>query len=1091
MKWIKILGFLIPFLSLFFPLISFSRDTDIYMASGEGVQPNILIIFDNSASMNDEIPTRQYNKDTTYPGSALRDKVYRYSSGNWVLFGPTADQSDIEDIPAACTTARDTLINYNFATGVYTALNNGICNRNRRDLRTGNYVNYMSSGGDIPRTKLNIAKDTVKDLIDTVGDAKMGIMLFNANVTDNSPHGKGWAWSGNNSHGGYIPSGGGVESLTGSKRTTLKNIVTNITANTFTPLAETLYEAGLYFKGAASYFNNGVSYVGLSPIEYSCQKNYVIIMTDGNPTRDDGYSPYDNTPEDPPEPTNPSSYDYLHPKEHNHILKRVVGDRDGDKQEPGMENEVIYDQITETITGQDWWGTDYLDDVAKYLHDTDLRGDLTGTQNIITYTIGFKIVPQHNLLGRTADADHGGGKYYVANDAAELADAFQHIVGEIMEQTSSFVAPIVPVSRMEKTTAGDKLYLALFQPYQNKMWSGNIKRFGVVQSGPNIGQLIDINNSLSLESDGQIKNSATSHWPTDVPDGRDVEKGGVGKKLKNRSSARNIYTYLGASDLTADSNKFNTTNITRMMLGVLTDDERDNIVKFVHGYDVYYENESDPKGPTVKRDWILGSFIHSRPIVIHYGEFQPSYIFAGANDGMLHAFNDDSGEEEWAFIPPNLLKELQALHADVNATFVDGSPKAYIVRNSDGSMNRAILIFGQRRGGNRYYALDVTTPSSPQYLWEINPDATGSPYAEIGTTDPVTGRTGQTWSYPNIGKIACQGGAPHCIGGERWVAFINGGYDTNQDNNPVTTADSMGRAVYVVDVLDGSLVRRFSYSDPGYSTMTYSIPSDVARVDTDGDGKINRLYVGDMGGRMWRFDISDPDPVNWTGRIIFESNPGNDSTTGRKIFYPPDVTLERGDYEMLIFGTGDREHPQEEAVINRLYVVKDKNLIGTILNENNLYDLTVDELQTDITEARRNEILSQLNAAYGWLIKLGTGEKSLSTPIVFYKTAYFTTFSPLGGGDPCYATFGTARMYALDYRTGNAVFNLDLSNDIGGIKLRRSDRSEIIGTAIPSGVIITFVQGTGVAYTGVGGGVDMPPLPITKSLVPISWRIVF
>src|SRR4030042_3236632 len=185
--------------------------------------------------------------------------------------------------------------------------------------------------------------------------------------------------------------------------------------------------------------------------------------------------------------------------------------------------------------------------------------------------------------------------------------------------------------------------------------------------------------------------------------------------------------------------------------------------------------------------------MHSILLVLHYGETEPSYIFAGANDGMFHAFNDDSGEEEWAFVPPNLLNSLQALHADVNATFVDGSPKAFIVRNSDGSMNQAILIFGQRRGGNRYYALDVTTPSSPQYLWEINPDPTGSSYSEMG-------QLGQSWSTPNIGKIACQSGAPHCVSGERWVAFIGGGYDTNQDNNPVTTSDSRGRAVYVIDV---------------------------------------------------------------------------------------------------------------------------------------------------------------------------------------------------------------------------------------------------------------------------------------------------
>ena len=79
--------------------------------------------------------------------------------------------------------------------------------------------------------------------------------------------------------------------------------------------------------------------------------------------------------------------------------------------------------------------------------------------------------------------------------------------------------------------------------------------------------------------------------------------------------------------------------------------------------------------------------------------------------------------------------------------------------------------------------------------------------------------------------------------------------------------------------------------------MTYSIPSDISRVDTNGDGKIDRLYVGDMGGRLWRFDVGDPDPANWTGKIIFKSNTG--SSDRRKIFYPPDVVLEGEEWSEL------------------------------------------------------------------------------------------------------------------------------------------------------------------------------------------------
>ena len=1115
-------------------MVLLAKDTDIYMATGEGVQPNILIILDSSVSMDDDIPTRQYVKTTVYPGTYLTNKVYKSSSGSWVLFGANADQSDIDDLPLLCTTARTALTNNDFATGVNTALNSShtSCNQNSKNLRMGNYQNYMASGGDLNRKKIDIAKDTLIDLLDSVGDVKVGVMVFNSIVNDNSGHG----FMGQNAHGGKVISQ--IKSLTLAEThpgtgavTTHKEVLKYwlrkgthdqcedendpshfICPDSYTPLAETLYEAGIYFKGGVNpptdnhgYFNSTQTYT--SPIEYSCQKNYVIYMTDGDPTLDDGYRPGDS-----------ESGQGTDEEAHHHIFWTAITDLDGDGKEPlcrttdtGCTNP---NRVHYIVYGSDMGGTDWLDDVAKYLHDTDLRSDLTGTQNVNTYTIGFATTPQHDLLGRAADATHGGGEYYTAKDAAELADAFQTIVGKIMEQTTSFVAPIVPVSRMEKETAGDRLYLALFQPSSEKAWSGNIKKFGVVQSGANLGQIIDGNNAAALDSYGQILDSATSYWqsglPGDIPDGSDVEKGGVGAILKARATSRNIYTYKGTfTDLTNAANLFDTTHITKESLGVATDEAKNSLVNFLRGLDAY---DADGDGNTTeKRDWILGSFLHSRPLIIHYGleADSQSVIFAGSNDGMLHAFNDSDGSELWGFVPPNMLGSLQGMLADVNTVLVDGSAKAYISRNSDGTIAKAILIFGERRGGNRYYALDITTPSTPLFLWEIGTDG------RVYLTNPRDLTTeyqqmGQTWSSPNVGKVDCQEGSTHCVNvsatthkGERWVAFISAGYDTNQDNNPVVVSDTLGRAVYVVDVLDGFLVKRFSVVEyPAGSTypMLYSIPSDIARVDTDGDGKVNTLYVGDMGGQMWRFNVEDPNPDNWTGRIIFQSNPGcsPDTSTGRKIFYPPDVTLETssaGNYEMLIFGTGDREHPDEEGIINRIYALKDKSAIETmpILTECNLYDVTTGELQAEgTTQERKEQIQTQINTAYGWLIKLGTGEKSLAVPVVFFKVAYLTTFSPTATGDPCQAGFGTARMYGLSYTNGNAVFaNFDLTGDPGGTILRASDRSEVIGTAIPSGVIVTFIRGTAVAYTGVGGGVDMPRLSSTRSLVPVNWKIVF
>jgi len=1020
MKSIKTLFFMVAALCLLLATNSFAHDSDLYMASGQGVEANILIIFDNSGSMNDQIQAYFYDPLTTYDpmvvSQAYRDRVYyRVSGGGWNLFANSIGN-------VACSSARTALTN----NGHYEGNTNSSCSSNNRTLRTGNYRNYLASiGGSEYLTKLTIAKRVINDFLDTVNGVRLGVMVFNRAVN-------------NDSEGGRLQST--IKSLTDANRSQLKTDINNIVAETWTPLAETLYEAGLYFKGGSSYFNPGVVYT--SPIQFYCQRNYVILITDGDSTRD-----------------------------RNSILSTAIKDQDGDGREPGGANEVHY-----IVDGQDMLGTDYLDDVAKFLYETDLSSSYEGQQNIITYTIGFTVQSQHNLLGRTAEKGHG--RYFYSGNAQELADAFQDIVNEILEKSTSFVAPLVPVSRLERTTAGDKLYLALFQPVNGGMWSGNIKKFGVAQennvlSGTSMGDMIDANDAAALDKDGQILPTAKSFWTTLNMDGGDVEKGGVGEALRNRSSLRKIYTYLGSNvNLSNSTNAFTEANITPDRLGLGADNAaRDKLVRFVHGYDSYDDNGNG--NTTEKRDWMLGSFLHSRPLIIHY-ETQ-SVIFAGSNDGMLHAFDDSDGSELWAFIPPNLFDKLQALHADVIESFVDGSPKAYISYDSSGQINKAILIFGQRRGGNHYCALDITDPLLPKYLWEMSPDI--ADYAELG----------QTWSAPMVGKIAY--GA-----GEKWVAFIGGGYDANQDNDPIIASDLKGRAIYVVDVLDGSLVWRYSCVEN--PEMAYSIPSDIQKVDTNGDGKIDRLYVGDMGGQIWRFDIGDPAPDNWTGKIIFKSNIG--SSEKRKIFYPPDVTLEKdsGNHEMLFFGTGDREHPKESANIDRLYAVKDKNP-STNLTENDLVDVTQDLLQDPGTdETSKSTILDSLNTKEGWYIKLdqNPGEKVLSSPVVYYGVVYYTSFAPNFGtvSDPCFVGEGTGRLYPLRYKTGNAVFNLDGSLD-GTIS--RGDRSAIIGTGIPSGVIITFIEGKAVAYVGVGGPggprIPKPKLLSDKSLVSVYWRIVF
>jgi type IV pilus assembly protein PilY1 len=426
---------------------------------------------------------------------------------------------------------------------------------------------------------------------------------------------------------------------------------------------------------------------------------------------------------------------------------------------------------------------------------------------------------------------------------------------------------------------------------------------------------------------------------------------------------------------------------------------------------------------------------------------------------MLHAFDDETGDELWGFIPPDLLGRLKDLTGEAVEYYVDGSPRAYVIdQNEDGIIessggDRVILACGERRGGDHYFALDVTSPQSPQLLWRIGPEPELGDFSEIG----------QSWSTPMVGRISHGNG-------ERAVFFIGGGYDENQDNGPGARPDSYGRAIYVVDAETGDLVWRYSYTDN--PLMAYSIPSDIARVDTTGDGYIDRLYVGDMGGKMWRFDIGSQSPDNWTGKLLF------DSGGHRKIFYPPDVCLENGAeyYEMIFFGTGDRADPRDTTVPNGIYAVKDKN--GPTLMEGDLQDVT-------------DTLLADFDTENGWYIRLDQhpGEKVLSPPVVYFGTAYFTSFIPDSEefDDPCYIGQGRARLYALGYKTGNPMFDLDGLGEVLDI----DDRSAEIGVGTPSGVVIAIFDEVAKGYVGVGGGIHRPPVSNRSTLIPMWWREVF
>jgi type IV pilus assembly protein PilY1 len=1046
-------------------------DISIYGTQSVSIPPNVLIIFDTSGSMDEALPgpTVTYDPGTTYSGSYTNAAVYRkekvtsHHHSYWVYNLLISDYHNLN-----CPASKSDLENKGYTShGVYMDYHSHTyecASHSHGTLYLGNWLNYDSGPQTSPTSKIDVAKSVITQLIDKTSNVHFGLMRFNTNNSGKQ--------------GGKLLAGCGDED-----NDTLKNTINALQPNGYTPLAETLAEAGLYFAGKKSWYQDQDSndystdcdkngegckqYTSPITADLPCQKNYVIIMTDGEPT-------YDGDADD-----------FLHTinklADTPYINNLAIGDYDHDGNDPGD-----YSQS----------GSDYLDDVAKFLHDNDLRSDV-GTegssfekQNIVTYTIGF--ATDQPLLQETAE--NGGGKYYTANSISGLSAAFDEILSEIADVSGVFVSPVVPVSRMNGTYAGNSLYVGFFKPTEDGRWAGNIKKYGIDVHG----DIVDAGDRPATETNGEIIENAQSYWST-LPDGPDVLSGGIGEVLQNQET-RHLYTYIesppsGASaseNLIASINAFSTANseILPDTLDVNDSTQKDNVINDIYG---------------AGREWVMGDILHSKPAVVYYDtnnsdsldEGDDAMIFAGGNDGIMHCFKDSDGSEVWGFIPPDLLSGLKDL-SDPNVTtheyFVDGSPKVY----DEGIAGRKIIFFGERRGGSHYWALDVTDYNAPKYLYQIgstflsNTDGDGN-----GTLDGQEGGVasedqtilGQSWSEPTVHEIRTSS-----TDTEK-VFLMAGGYDANQDlpaYNPIdpdaphrNATDSMGRAVFTINVLSGA-INKLNVNAGYYSDMTHCIV-DVSGFDTNGNGITNRVYAGDLGGNIFAFE--DDGEGNWSRRKFFSAS-AYDSVQ-RKIFYAPDA-VEETFGEMIFFGTGDRADPEGTDVVNRIYAIKNhwEADFSTPLDESDLYDATNDIIAVG-NDNERSQAQTDLANKDGWFIKLeNPGEKVTSPVVVFNRVVYFTTYTPESGeqsSGTCDVVSGqgTARLYAVNYLNGTAAFEWSNSTDTNHDKL---DRSKIIGTSIASAPVIAILQGGPQIYIGVQGGVQKLDPNVTKNMETFFWR---
>lgn len=305
-------------------------------------------------------------------------------------------------------------------------------------------------------------------------------------------------------------------------------------------------------------------------------------------------------------------------------------------------------------------------------------------------------------------------------------------------------------------------------------------------------------------------------------------------------------------------------------------------------------------------------------------------------------------------------------------------------------------------------------------------------------------------------------------GNEKWVGFIGGGYSGN--NCSVSTCDTSGKGFYVIDLMNGNVLWSYTH-DVNNALMDFDLAANPAVVDSDSDGFADTVYIGDLGGNVWRFTFCMKDAAScgqssWVGEMLFSG-----AGVRRPIFYMNAVTRDTDGNLWVHFGTGDKTDPTflpTDGTKDRFFAVIDKNRKNPSANT---LPFVIGSLK-DITSSTFT--LADVANYKGWVMNFQTpGEKMLSESTVFQGSIYFTTYTP-GSSDPC-EQGGTAKLYAINYLTGGGLFNEGVrSSDIGsGIP------SAPIVSIGPSGSVNVYVStsqtsGTGAATTSQNRGT--PPL---------------
>lgn len=884
----------------------------------------------------------------------------------------------------------------------------------------------------------------------------------------------------NNLTGKYIK----IRAFDSGQRTAWYNNLLSANPGSGTPLRGALAFAGQIYAGKQSSTDD--------PVQYSCQQNFTLLTTDGywnGNSSGSGVVDLSNAViKDQDGGSTPRPY-YQGPSAGTvpSLADVAMYYYNTDLRRPDLGN------CTSPLTGADVCENNVpvsADDKNNTQHMSTftlglgIDGNLRYRKDYKTATSGdfFNIKngsldwpPPTNDAPQAIDdlwhaAVNGRGQYFSAQDPAVLVSSLKEALANISAQYGSGSA--AATSTAEPVNGDNFAYVAT---YTTGKWIGNLE-----------ARQIDINTGkVALQAQWCAESIAA-----DPARNLTACTGTMPGKVAAESDTRKIYLNNGGNlaefntgNLSAHLSKFDVTKLNQYptwSAEYKAEANADKLVRYLRGQWGYDMRTGNEFRLFREREATLSDFVGSAPKYVcrasgdyedpGYQDFRASLgistctrtpmIYIGGNDGMLHAFNANTGQELWAFVPTPALSEMWRLadstYGNNHRFLVDGSITVEDVCISNCGSSSAVwktVLVGALAAGvvqgndpdtgaplSGYFAIDVTDPNTPKMLWEVTSASSG-----------IGNRIGFSFARPWLLKI--QDGA----GTMRWVALLSSGFEPSSGT----------AALIAVDAYTGATIRTIDLTGAdGFSRFSPAV------VKGGKDHTVTKVYGGDLAGNIWRIDPN----TGAVARIV--------AGTGQPFTTEPELTTCNGKTSIYI-GSGkfieaaDMTNKSQQTFYG---IVDEFDTLGTLSSPKSA-------LQSLSVSGNTISGTSSSGSSRGWYLDLpdipasgGAERVALVDPVLEGNILTFATNIPESG--ICLAS-GRSKLYQLAIRTCNAGKNFP---EVASGSMTPTGNSLIVGMSrikLPDGTIKILITGSDGTLTTQDSGQNITPAFSGRR---VTWR---